>query len=135
MVLTSADRAHFYFCCDDIPLEEFSAYQTALIEKLGTDPAIKDLPRVMRLAGTLHLKDPKHPQKVTLKTPRQPRRYKIGELSATLGLKPAPPAAAQQKITPKVISICAPSGSVIAKFQTRTSLEVARCRSHAKGRL
>jgi Protein of unknown function (DUF3987) len=116
VVRTSVDRAHFYFCCDDIPLEEFSAYQTALIEKLGTDPAIKDLPRVMRLAGTLHLKDPNHPQKVTLKTPNQPRRYKIGELSATLDLKPLPPAAAQRKITPKVISIPQPSTSVQAKF-------------------
>src|SRR6478735_7991127 len=49
VVRTSSCRAHFYWCCDDISLEEFSTLQAALIERLGTDPAIKDLPRVMRL--------------------------------------------------------------------------------------
>jgi hypothetical protein len=58
VVRTSADRAHYYWCCDDIALKDFSAQQAALIEALGTDSAVKDLPRVMRLPGTLHLKDP-----------------------------------------------------------------------------
>jgi hypothetical protein len=65
VVCTSAGRAHFYWCCDDLPQNEFTALQGALIAKLGTDPAVKDLPRVMRLPGTLHLKDSKAPGKVT----------------------------------------------------------------------
>jgi RepB DNA-primase from phage plasmid/Primase C terminal 2 (PriCT-2) len=92
-VPTSQNRAHFYFCCDDIPLERFSECQTALAEKLGTDPAIKDLPRVMRLPGTLHLKDPNKPQKVVLKRATKPRRWKIGEVVKALGLQPSKSAA------------------------------------------
>jgi hypothetical protein len=57
---------HVYFLCDDIPLDQFSALQKALSAKLGTDPAVNDLPRVMRLPGTLHLKDGSNPRLVTL---------------------------------------------------------------------
>jgi hypothetical protein len=111
VVQTSQNRAHFYFCCDDIPLERFSECQTALAEKLGTDPAVKDLPRVMRLAGTLHLKDPNNPQKVILKKSSKPRRWNIDELAAALDLQVAQTAAAPgmatgtarpKKLTPKV---------------------------------
>ena len=35
-----------------------------MINKVGTDPAVKDLSRVMRLPGTLRLKDPTKPQAV-----------------------------------------------------------------------
>jgi hypothetical protein len=93
VVRTSRERAHSYWCCDDIALEDFPAYQAALIEKLGTDSAIKDLPRVMRLPGTLHLKDPNKPQKVVLKRATKPRRWKIGEVVKALGLQPSKSAA------------------------------------------
>ena len=88
VVLTSPGRAHFYWCCDDVPREQFSELQGALIGKLGTDPAVKDLPRVMRLPGTLHLKDPKAPSKVTLLISGQ--RWKLPDLSAQLALSLAP---------------------------------------------
>jgi len=38
------------------PLDRFEPAQVALAKKLGTDPAVKDLPRVMRLPGFLHRK-------------------------------------------------------------------------------
>jgi hypothetical protein len=66
VVRTSSDRAHFYWCCDDLPRDQFSVLQVALIDKLGTDRAVKDLSRVMRLPGTLHLKNSNAPTKVTL---------------------------------------------------------------------
>jgi RepB DNA-primase from phage plasmid len=94
VVRTSASRAHLYWCCDDISLEEFSTLQAALIEKLGTDRAIKDLPRVMRLAGTLHLKDPNIPQLVTLEK-RSSKRWKSRDLTTTLALTTASPARQQ----------------------------------------
>jgi hypothetical protein len=97
-VRTSNNRAHFYWCCDDIPLDEFSQCQAALIEKLGTDAAIKDLPRVMRLPGTLHLKDPNRPQVVTLDRPSEPRRrWKLAELKTNLGLRTNPARRSQAK--------------------------------------
>jgi hypothetical protein len=86
VVQSSAGRAHFYWVCDDIPLEDFCALQEALIEKLGTDASVKDLPRVMRLSGTLHLKDRTNPQVVRLHKPSASRRWKTAELSTKLGL-------------------------------------------------
>ena len=84
VVSTSAGRAHFYWCCDDLPRDQFSALQGALIEKLGTDRAVKDMSRVMRLPGTLHLKNSNAPSKVTLLT--SGRRWKLADLSAQLAL-------------------------------------------------
>jgi len=82
VVSTSAGRAHFYWCCDDLPRDQFSALQSALIEKLGTDRAVKDMARVMRLPGTLHLKNSNAPSKVTLLI--SGRRWKLADLSAQL---------------------------------------------------
>ena len=90
VVRTSADRAHFYWCCDDLPRDQFSALQGAMIDKLGTDRAVKDLARVMRLPGTLHLKDPKSPAKVILLIPGEAQRWKLGDLLARLALSVAP---------------------------------------------
>ncbi len=84
VVSTSAGRAHFYWCCDDLPPDQFSALQSALIEKLGTDRAVKDMARVMRLPGTLHLKNSNAPSKVTLLITG--RRWKLADLSAQLAL-------------------------------------------------
>src|SRR5262249_34445607 len=85
-----------------------------------TDPAVKDLPRVMRLPGTLQLKDPSAPQKVTLRKSSQPRRWKLDELTATLGLPIAPtagsrptgsngtnPAKVTSKVTPPAATVAA----------------------------
>jgi hypothetical protein len=87
VVRTSTGRAHLYWSCDNLPREEFSALQSALIQKMGTDPAVKDLPRVMRLPGTLHLKDPNNPRLVTLdRLSGAPRRWKLDELKAAFGI-------------------------------------------------
>ncbi len=84
VVCTSAGRAHFYWCCDDLPRDKFSVLQAALIDKMGTDRAVKDLARVMRLPGTLHLKDAKASTKVGLLI--SGRRWKLAELSTQLAL-------------------------------------------------
>lgn len=87
VVQSSTDRAHYYWCCDDIALEDFSTHQAALIKALGTDPAVKDLPRVMRLPGTMHLKVLSRPQLVTLHVPSAPpTRWNLGELVTRLPL-------------------------------------------------
>ena len=55
MAVNSGRGYHFYFCTD-VPRDQFPLLQEQLSAKLGTDAAVKDLPRVMRLPGTLHLK-------------------------------------------------------------------------------
>lgn len=68
MIVESGRGMHFYWLANDIPRDQFSAAQKHLINKLGTDKAIHDLPRVMRLPGTLHLKDENQPRQVRLRT-------------------------------------------------------------------
>ena len=72
MAVKSGRGLHFYFFADDIPLDQFTTLQKSLIQKVRTDPAIHDLPRVMRLPGTLHLKDPTKPRLVTLYRGNEP---------------------------------------------------------------
>jgi hypothetical protein len=86
IVWTSSDSAHFYWLVDDLAREAFELYQPALISSLGTDPAVKDLSRVMRLPGTLHLKQAANPWLVRLIGKGQPRRWKVDELVAKLSL-------------------------------------------------
>lgn len=47
-------------------LEEWVPTQKALIKRFGSDPQVCDLPRVMRLPGTWHLKDPSDPHMVRI---------------------------------------------------------------------
>ena len=87
MVVNSGRGAHVYFCTD-VALDQFSPLQKLLSVKLGTDGAVKDLPRVMRLPGTLHLKDPANPRLVKLVVPGDEpvQRWQLPELISKLGL-------------------------------------------------
>lgn len=53
---SSAGRWHAYWFVDDAPLDAFKATQQAIAERLGSDPKVCDLPRVMRLPGFIHCK-------------------------------------------------------------------------------
>jgi DNA primase RepB-like protein len=84
MVVETDRGTHFYFCTD-VPLNQFRTLQSSLIDALGTDPAVKDLPRVMRLPGTLHLKDPTNPRFVKLiRTSIPVPRWNLSDLIAKL---------------------------------------------------
>jgi hypothetical protein len=121
MVQTSAEHWHLYYCTEDIPRDEFSAYQTAMIEKFGTDPAVKDLSRVMRLPGTLHLKDPSAPRNVTLKIPScPPTRWNVGALVSTLGL---PVGAARNRAVTAQVTRSAPTAATLPAAFTRDEAE------------
>lgn len=53
---SSPGRFHAYWVASGIELAEFSPLQKALAVRLGTDPGVYDLPRVMRLPGFYHRK-------------------------------------------------------------------------------
>jgi hypothetical protein len=91
MVVNSGRGAHVYFCAD-VPLDQFTALQKLLSAKLSTDGAVKDLPRVMRLPGTLHLKDPANPRLVRLVVPGDEtvQRWQLADLISKLELSSAP---------------------------------------------
>jgi hypothetical protein len=90
MMVITGRGLHVYFVCSDIPLDQFEALQMRLIAKLGTDPKIHDLPRVMRLPGFLHLKDPDKPRRVKLYPTNGAVTWTLAELVEKFGLS-APP--------------------------------------------
>lgn len=64
VIESSPGRYHVYWRAAGVPLEQFGAIQKAAIAKFGTDTAIHDLPRVMRLPGFDHQKQA--PKRVTI---------------------------------------------------------------------
>ncbi len=56
IIESSPKRFHAYWLVEGVPLEEFSSVQKALIQLFDADPAVHDLPRVMRLPGFYHNK-------------------------------------------------------------------------------
>jgi len=57
IIESSPNKWHAYWLPEDgLPLNEFKPLQQAIAASLGSDPAICDLPRVMRLAGFWHHK-------------------------------------------------------------------------------
>jgi hypothetical protein len=56
IVETSPKRFHPYWLVKDMPLGDFTSVQKAIIKRFNSDPAIHDLPRVMRLSAFYHRK-------------------------------------------------------------------------------
>jgi len=56
LVSTSPDKFHAYWRVDGLDLDDFKPGQKALAEAFDGDPAVNDLPRVMRLPGFWHQK-------------------------------------------------------------------------------
>jgi hypothetical protein len=61
IVESSPKRWHVYWLVrPDFPLDQFGSVQTAIAKRFGSDPIVKDLPRIMRLPGFLHMKSAPH---------------------------------------------------------------------------
>lgn len=68
IVNSSPNKWHAYWVVDDIPLEQFVSVQKRLAALMDSDQRITDLPRIMRLPGFLHMKDPNNPFLVSINT-------------------------------------------------------------------
>ena len=56
VVNSSPGKFHIYWLVSDVKLDAFGDKQKSLIERFDGDPAVHDLPRIMRLPGFLHRK-------------------------------------------------------------------------------
>jgi hypothetical protein len=100
IVQRDATHWHAYWPVDEaFPLDAFTSTQKRLAVRYGSDDAVTDLPRVMRVPGFLHLKDPVETCKVVLldysggKAGHTVRRYSLAEVVQGLPElleKPAP---------------------------------------------
>ena len=85
IVESSEGNWHLYWKVKDCSLEQFSSIQKAIADKFGTDPSIKDLPRVMRLPGFNHNKYAPYLSKITAFS-SDLATYTINEISEGLGI-------------------------------------------------
>jgi len=110
IVVRSAHGPHIYWLLEQgAPLDAFTDAQRRLASALGTDPKIKDLPRVMRLPGFDHNKAA--PTPVITEECHPERRFAFWELLRGLPVTqtPAKPAAPDWK-PPR-----APGGGVLRR--------------------
>ncbi len=56
IIESSPGKWHVYWMVEDYPKESFGVIQTSIAKKLGSDPVVKDLSRVMRVPGFYHNK-------------------------------------------------------------------------------
>jgi P4 family phage/plasmid primase-like protien len=83
MVVMSRNGSHAYWLLDPgEDIAHFEQAQAAIAHHLGTDAKVKDLPRVMRLPGFLHQKNPAEPFPVSLLAADASMKYTIATLMA-----------------------------------------------------
>jgi putative DNA primase/helicase len=100
IIRTSGNKNHRYFLIDDgenVQLEDWKAVMKRLVVENGGDGNAIDLPRVLRLPGYFHQKDPANPQLVHIirESGAQPYRWEkiikaIPPVLATETKKPEP---------------------------------------------
>lgn len=73
LVRRDATHWHAYWLVADMPLTGFKGAQRRLAAHYGTDRKVCDLPRIMRLAGSFHLKDAARPLLVTIEANKNAR--------------------------------------------------------------
>lgn len=66
--ITVRDESHWhaYWLVTDFPVDRFTETQQRLAAHYGSDPAVADLSRVLRVPGFQHMKNPCEPVEVTL---------------------------------------------------------------------
>ena len=65
IVNTSQNKHHLYWFVDNFPIDRFKQVQKAIAQKIGSDSAVCDLGRVMRVPGFFPQKDEPYPVKIT----------------------------------------------------------------------
>jgi hypothetical protein len=82
VVQSSPGKAHPYWTVEGLPLGDFKLTQQYIAEALGSDPVVCDLPRVMRVPGFYHAKDPQNRHLVLILTEDSRLPYKAHEVAA-----------------------------------------------------
>ena len=94
-VESSPGKRHAYWPVDGLALDDFKPLMQTIVAALGSDPAPCDLPRVMRLPGFYHLKNPAAPHLVRLVEVDARLPYRPEQITAAFGQQqrttPAPP--------------------------------------------
>jgi hypothetical protein len=91
-VETSPGRRHYIYVCSDLDWQDWHGVQRLLIAKYGSDPGAGMRTQVLRLPGTLHLKNPNRPHLVRfVEEMTTERTYTAAEITAAFPPKSPPP--------------------------------------------
>lgn len=82
MVVQTKNGQRAYWVTDEVSRDEFTEMQRAIINTLKSDSVIHDLPRVMRLPGFYHRKDPNNIFLVTVVTQNK-EKYSLTQLKTS----------------------------------------------------
>ncbi|MBK5970905.1 MULTISPECIES: DUF3987 domain-containing protein [Thiorhodovibrio] len=85
LVESSPGKTHTYWTVDGLDLLHFKPMQQAISGRLGSDPAPNDLPRVMRLPGFYHCKNPDHRHLVRVVWTDERQPYQAEQVRAAFG--------------------------------------------------
>ena len=99
VIETSPGKAHRYLITHTENASEWEAVMRRVVSAFGSDPNAKDTARVLRLAGTMHRKDPAHPHLVRIVEASGAPAYTWAEIVAAI-----PPLDART-LTPTVAAI------------------------------
>jgi len=80
-VESSPGRRHVYWAVDGLAVADFEDQQRGIIAALGSDAPIIDLPRVMRVPGFRHMKDPARPHWVRIVATDERLPYKPEDIA------------------------------------------------------
>lgn len=86
IVQTSLDKWHCWWLVDNCSIDQFKPLQQALAKRFDGDPAVCDLPRVMRLPGFDHRKNPEQPHTVHVIDYNAMPAYSAATIVSELGL-------------------------------------------------
>ena len=93
IIESSPGRYHAYWIVEGIDREHFALIQKQLIARYQADPAVHDLPRVMRLPGFLHQKQEPFLTKIIQESVEQPfsAQQFLDAFGITISSQPIPP--------------------------------------------
>lgn len=81
---TSPGKFHAYWVCNGVSVGDFKSLQKRLAGIIGSDPAVCDPPRCMRLPGFFHQKDPSRPHQVRIDHLNSIKPYACAEIRKAL---------------------------------------------------
>jgi hypothetical protein len=120
IVESSPGKFHAYFVCDGLTADDFDGVMARMVADYGSDKNAKDRTRIMRLAGSWHMKDPSRPWRVRIIKDDGPR-YSRDEI-----LKAFPPIERRQSAPAKS------SAGLMTTFRLMNDNEVGQVRNAAK---
>lgn len=84
IIETSPGKYHAYWLIDGLTIQQFKPLQQRLAKLFDSDKAVVDLPRLMRLPGFMHMKNPQAPFLTHFIKFEEMPRYSVSEFLAAL---------------------------------------------------